>query len=930
VATGLLERDGVLTSMEGLLGRAGKGVGGAMLIHASAGMGKTALLDEVRRRAAGVTVLAGRGMDLERDFPLGVVRQLLEPALHRADRGERERWLSGAAAVADPVLRGEGARPVEEGTAFNALYWVVAAMSADRPVMLTVDDVHWCDLESLRWIGFLVRRLEHLRLAVLLATRPPEVAAPDRALTALQEDPHVGTVALEPLSATATGMIVRAHLGEADDAFVAACREATGGNPFLLGQLLEVAVERGLPPIAANAHVASLTSAQLQRAVLVRLTRLGEDALAVARATAVLGGDVSVSVVAAFADMPLPGAVAAAEVLQRAELFAVGRRLSFRHALLRAAVLAGLGEVVAAAAHQRAARVLKELDATAEEIAAHLLASEPVGEAWAAEVLEQAAREALARASPRLAARLLERALKEPVSADRRGPLQAEMGGALVTAGDERGIDALLRAAEGVQDPLQRAAVAVRLAIPMWSSGRTSELPRVLDDARVRLPAGHPELDFRIAAVRAQAAGWGSGEPVTPFVATALALLPEVGEDRLQTRLALALLAMAALYANRPAREIAGLARRALGDPDAHRRAITAGTPLMPAVMALHFAEDDEGVPEAFARVEAGQRARGALAVGLSSTLAWRAICHVRRGALLDAQADAEMAIQTTPADGFAVPRNIATAALARVHAERGFPDRSLTLVDAQLARCASRGGEGAMLVLERARALRALRRPREAVDVALAVGAEAQALGYEGASLVPWPAVAAEALLELGDSEHAASLASRAVELAERFGAPGPIGCALRVRGLAEHDLECLRTAERALAGSPMRLEHARSMVELGAALRRDGQRAAAREPLAAGMELAHRCAADALVARAHEELLAAGARPRSVVRSGVEALTASELRAARLAAEGLTNREIAQHLFVTQKTIETQLRAVYRKLDVAGRRDLPAALGS
>jgi DNA-binding CsgD family transcriptional regulator len=94
--------------------------------------------------------------------------------------------------------------------------------------------------------------------------------------------------------------------------------------------------------------------------------------------------------------------------------------------------------------------------------------------------------------------------------------------------------------------------------------------------------------------------------------------------------------------------------------------------------------------------------------------------------------------------------------------------------------------------------------------------------------------------------------------------------------------------------------------------------------------MELAHRCAANALVARAHEELLAAGARPRSVVRSGVEALTASELRAARLAAEGLTNREIAQHLFVTQKTIETQLRAVYRKLDVAGRRDLPAALGS
>jgi DNA-binding CsgD family transcriptional regulator len=929
MVTGLLERDGVLASTEGLLSRAMEGAGGAILIHASAGMGKTALLEHVRRRAAGLSVLTGRGMDLERDFPLGVVRQLLEPALHRADRQQRERWLSGAAGVADAVLRGEGARPVEEATAFNALYWVVAAMSADTPVMLVVDDVHWCDLESLRWLGFVVRRLEHLRLAVLLATRPPEVAAPDRALTALQEDPHVGTVELQPLSAAATGMIVRAHLGEPDDAFVAACREATGGNPFLLGQLLAVAVERGLPPTAANARVASLTSAQLQREVLVRLTRLGEDALAVARATAVLGSDVPVSAVAAFADLPLPEAAAAAAVLQRAELFVVGRRLSFRHALLRAAVLAGLGEVVVGAAHQRAARVLSERDATAEEIAAHLLACEPVGEAWAADVLEQAAREALARASPRLAARLLERALEEPVSADRRPLLQAEMGGALVTAGDERGIDALMGAAQGVQDPLQRAAVAVRLAIPMWCSGRTSELPAVLDEARARLPAGHPELAFRIAAARAQAAAWGSGEAVAPSVAAALALLPEAEEDRLQTRLALALLAMAALYANQPARAIAGLARRALGDADAHRRAITGGIPLMPAVMALHLAEQDDGVSEAFARVEAGQRARGALAVGLSSTLAWRAICHVRRGALLDAQADAEMAIQTTPADGFAVPRNIATAALARVHAERGFPDRALALIDAQLARCASRGGEGAMLVLERARALRALRRPREAVDVAVAVGAEAHALGYESAPLVPWPAVAAEALLELGDIEHAADLASRAVGLAERFGAAGPIGCALRLRGLAEHDLEHLRRAERALAGSLMRLEHARALVELGAALRRDGQRAAAREPLAAGMELAHRCAANALVARGHEELLAAGARPRSVVRSGVDALTASELRAARLAAEGLTNREIAQHLFVTQKTIETQLRAVYRKLDVAGRRDLPTALG-
>ena len=246
----------------------------------------------------------------------------------------------------------------------------------------------------------------------------------------------------------------------------------------------------------------------------------------------------------------------------------------------------------------------------------------------------------------------------------------------------------------------------------------------------------------------------------------------------------------------------------------------------MPAVWMLHLAEDTTGIEDAFSRIEAGQRARGALAIGLSTTLASRAICHVRSGALLDAQADAELALQAAPTESFAPLRNIATAALARVDAERGFPQPALALIDAQLARDSGCGAEQLTLQLERAQVLRALRRPREAANVAREVGVEAQAVGFEGATMLLWPAVAAEALLELGDAEHAAHLAARGVELAQRFGAPGPIGCALRVRGIAERNLEVLQAAEHSLAGSSMRLEHARSLVELGAALRRDGQR--------------------------------------------------------------------------------------------------------
>ena len=122
-------------------------------------------------------------------------------------------------------------------------------------------------------------------------------------------------------------------------------------------------------------------------------------------------------------------------------------------------------------------------------------------------------------------------------------------------------------------------------------------------------------------------------------------------------------------------------------------------------------------------------------------------------------------------------------------------------------------------------------------------------------------------------------------------------------------------------LRSSPALLERAHSLAELGAALRRAGQRAAAREPLAEALDLAARCGARPLAARAREELKAAGARPRREWRTGVEALTPSELRIVRLAAEGRTNREIAHELYVTLKTVEGHLSRAYTKLGIEGR---------
>jgi DNA-binding NarL/FixJ family response regulator len=162
-------------------------------------------------------------------------------------------------------------------------------------------------------------------------------------------------------------------------------------------------------------------------------------------------------------------------------------------------------------------------------------------------------------------------------------------------------------------------------------------------------------------------------------------------------------------------------------------------------------------------------------------------------------------------------------------------------------------------------------------------------------------------------------------------FGGARALGLASRVAGLAEggeRGLELLQESMATLRDSPARLELAHSLTELGAAVRRAGHRAAAGDLLAEALELSVRCGARRLAARVREELKATGARPRRVWRTGVEALTPSELRIVRLAADGHTNREIAHELYVTLKTVEGHLSRAYTKLGITGRGELPGVL--
>ena len=193
------------------------------------------------------------------------------------------------------------------------------------------------------------------------------------------------------------------------------------------------------------------------------------------------------------------------------------------------------------------------------------------------------------------------------------------------------------------------------------------------------------------------------------------------------------------------------------------------------------------------------------------------------------------------------------------------------------------------------------------------------------------WVPSAVSALTQLGRGEDARDLARGELAAALAFGAQRRKGVALSTFGAVEpgaNGLTSLRDGVATLAGTPARLEHARALVNLGAGLRARGEPDTARAPLSEAFDIAHGLGAFALADQARAELVASGARPRRARLRGPDALTPAELRAARMAAGGLSNREIAQALFVSAKTVETQLSHAYAKLGIAGRNELASSL--
>jgi ATP/maltotriose-dependent transcriptional regulator MalT len=910
----LLEREAELAVIRNAARAAAAGAGQLVVIEGEAGIGKTSLLGRLGDLPewSGNAIFTARGSDLESRYAYGVVRQLFEPLT---------KPLSGAAAQAGHVFDpGQADGEPSEVATLHGLFWLTAN-TCSGPIALVIDDLHWADTASLRYLTYLQPRIPEMPLLVLAAMRLGEAAADDLLLARITSDPATTLVRPAPLSAEASGELLTSRLGRAaDERFAEASYRATSGNPLLIRALAGTLRQAGVDPVGANAgQVLGLGYRAVSRAVALRLAGVPEATTAVARALAVLGQDARTEMVGDLAGLD---PITAAESI--AELVAMGLvegedRVGFVHPLVAAAVYGDIGVRERAEAHARAADVLDKAGASAEQVGVHLLKVPPGTSPGAADRLRRAAAMARTRGSAEAAYTFLERCLHEP---GERRALLAETAAVAIQV-DLRAAAGLLAEARALaRDPAERARLGLQLGNAYGLVLDPDSAVAAFVAARDEAPPGEEDLRRRLEATLLV------GSVIVPGRLGLADGVPELRDlpphDSIGGRMLEATIGM-------------HLMRQAI--PDGVRRATEAladgelvrtmnGEGALVAGWLVLIAADD---PAALASLDAAMvqaHLNGSLRA-LAAAHCFRSMGRLWTGQLADAESDARAALDMAGSGRVDIGTIFAGAYLAGALAERGEVDEAERLVHSLGVPAAEPGDLPRYYLLDVwARILLLRGRYDEAFAAARVAGRVWQEYGFDNPALACWRTVGAEAAYRIGNPDEARDLLAADLEQARRWAAPRGLSRVLRTIGTLTGDEDVLREAVDLVEDSPARLERAAALLDLGSAVRRSGRRAESRDLLGRALDDAEFCGAVPLADRAATELRVAGFRPRRNRLTGPAALTPSELRVAELAAAGSSNREIAQALFVTTKTVELHLSNAYRKLGVSGRRNLAAAL--
>jgi DNA-binding CsgD family transcriptional regulator len=927
----LLERERELETLRGGVDRACAGEGALLLIEGPAGAGKTALAREARAVAdrARMMPLAARGSELEQPFAFGVVRQLLEPVISK-ERGHSDLF-AGAAGPAARLFEPGERRPLDAGfEALHSLYWLVVNIADRAPVLVLVDDCQWADPDSLRFLAYLAQRIEGLAVAMLLTGRPPEAGADEAGALWVQLASRPAAAALypRPLSQPAAVRLTRERLGAgAAEEFCRACHTATGGNPLFLRELLNALAAAGVVPSAAAASaIQDVGPAVVSRFVLHRLAALGPAAAGLARAVAVLGDDSEPLLAGEMSGLSQDEARQAADDLVRADLFVPAERLGFVHPIVRAALYEDLAPGERQARHAAAAEALAREGASAERVTAHLLLTPPAGDQHRVATLRSAAAAAAHRGAPRAAATYLRRALAESPAEQERGEILAELGWYEVTTMQFEAAEDHLRAALA-----SGATLATRAGAASWlgrcasaSGGRSAEAAAgALSSLAAELWPTDPERSLELGAELLMVAA--TVPHLRPGLAARLRGYGDLARGRPGFE------AVARIVSAQEQLLHAGPAAAATGEVQA---ALRAGLPPgvqpvvgLSALFTLVVGErHDLAALVMDAALERARREGHATRQGVIHAM--RAVSALAQGALPDAQVEAETGLVLVEDPHYIALLLVAVA--MTVHIERGALDAAAGLArTGEAMGIAEERTYGLEFVTARGRLRIAQGRLEEGVADLLWCGERSAARAV--AWPATWRAYAAPALALLGDNHRAATLAREQLAAARRVGAPGALGMSLRTAALAiggDERLALLREAVSVLERSSAALELAHALADLGAELSRSGRRTEGRGDQRRAISLARHCGAIALAERAMAGLHAGPGRRARLELTGPDALTAAERRVCHQVAEGHTNREVAQELFVTEKTIERHLSSAYQKLGIRSRFQLASAI--
>ena len=933
----LLEREAELAAIEAAISAAGEGRGGAQVFAGAAGLGKTSLLAAAaeRGRERGMWVLRGRGEELEQDFPWGVAVQVFGPLAREADTN---RLFDGAAHLTRGLIEGAPPPPGSPADAFpllHGLHWLTANVAERAPLLILVDDAHWADEETLRFLNYLLGRVEELPACVIIAERSGEPLEPPNAelLARLRAHSAASTRTLKPLGSEAVARLVRIELPDAAAELCSAVGDIAGGNPFLTRELVLAAREEGIGPTGQAERLRELRPEAIRNSILVRLGRLGEEAGRLAVAAAILGPGAPSRLGYVLAGLDESAGNSAATLVVAAGILEAADRLTLVHPIVREVVYADIAPQRRASDHRVAARLLHESGAPVEEVASQLMNSEPIGERWEVSALREAAVRAAARGAAGSAARLLRQALAGMGGKD--PGLLFELGSVEAKLGDAAGIRHLEAAASLSPDDRQRGTILATLAAARYAAGDTDGLVGAVRGAIDEIPPGsggsvEAELLFNYGM---------TGRAVPALVGDVARLMEQPrtapdGEPTPAEVVRLMLIGFDAMLRgdHRSADERLLGARQHLADERLSRDVpVLAQITLEEFRGVLGHTRDAERAATVHLEAAQGRGSR------LEATIALEARAGARwfGGDLPGADGDAELALSLSEG-AWDAATVVLRVIKALVLLERGDPAAAARTLDVPEAFEEGLPGSWGWFLLPCARGRVALARGEcsTARQQALLAGDRLLAIEAPTAGFASWRPLASQAAARLGERDHALALAREEVELARAGGArASTTGIALANLGSLEGGdagLAALRESARLLEASSARFEHARALVELGAALRRAGWHRDARESLREGLERARACEARALADRAAQELAAAGGRPRRLALSGVDSLTPSERRVAEMATQGLANREIAQALFVTLRTVETHLTHVYSKLGISSREELAEAMRS